>query len=152
MTKPPLAGAPRATITIPMTMAAIATGQTKTHAPQPTNGMNETTSVIPMRIQLTNARIFVLRAGWAGWTMEAFVRVGAAEGGTVAGAGVGAGVGAGLAAAEGGITTPATLESGAQPAAPSYQARSEAANVPSASFRFTSSREKGPSCWPFLPT
>jgi len=79
--------------------------------------------------------------------MEAFGRIGAGAG--VTGAGFGAV--AADAAAEG-ITTPATLESGAQAGAPSYQARSEAAKVPSASLRFTSSMEKGPSCWPFLPT
>jgi hypothetical protein len=86
--------------------------------------------------------------------MEAFGRTGAGAGITAAGAGAGAGAsaGAGAATAAGGITTPVTLESGAHAAAPSYQARSDAAKVPSASLRFTSSREKGPSCWPFLPT
>ena len=68
------------------------------------------------------------------------------------GRGVGVGVGVGVAAAAGGITTPATVESGAQPTAPSYHARSVPAKVPSVSLRLISSSEKGPSCWPFLPT
>jgi len=66
MMRAPLAAAPRTTMTIPMTIAAMATGQTRTHAPQPRKGMNEITSVIPMRTQLITARILVLRAAWAG--------------------------------------------------------------------------------------
>src|ERR1700674_397693 len=42
------------------------------------------------------------------------------------------------------VLTPGTVERAAQPAAPSYQARSERLSVPAASCRFTSSREKGP--------
>ncbi len=44
--------------------------------------------------------------------------------------------------------TPGTVESGAQPAAPSYQALSVRLRVPAASCRLISSSEKGPSCFP----
>src|SRR5438105_5394814 len=40
--------------------------------------------------------------------------------------------------------TPGTVESAAQPAAPSYHARSESLRIPAANCRFTSSRVKGP--------
>jgi hypothetical protein len=75
--------------------------------------------------------------------------VGAGEG-AVAGAGGGAGIGDD--AAVPGTITPAMLESGAHPAAPSYHPRSVAESVPSASFRLTSSIELCPSCCPFRAT
>jgi len=46
------------------------------------------------------------------------------------------------------LSTPGTVESGAHPAAPSYQAWSERLKVPAASWRFISSREKGPVGFP----
>src|SRR6266576_7189407 len=94
MMKTPCAARPRVMTMMPMMMAAIATGQTRNHAPQPMTGMSDTTNVIPSRAQLTRARVRVpLRAGW---TIEAFGRIGAAvaAGCTGAGDGVGAGVGA----------------------------------------------------------
>jgi len=75
--------------------------------------------------------------------------VGAGEG---AGAGAGGGAGIGEDAGVPGTITPAMLESGAHPAAPSYQPRSVAESVPSASFRLTSSIELCPSCCPFRAT
>jgi hypothetical protein len=42
------------------------------------------------------------------------------------------------------LLTPGTVESGAQPAAPSYHAWSERLSVPAANWRFTSLRGKGP--------
>jgi hypothetical protein len=85
--------------------------------------------------------------------MGAIGAVGAGEGacaGTSAGAGGGAGLGDD--AAELGTITPAMLESGAHPAAPSCQPRSVAENAPSASFLLTSSIEYCPSCCPFRAT
>jgi hypothetical protein len=62
--KMPWAVPPRTMVMIPMMMQATATGQTMNHAPQPRNGMSETTSVTPSSDQLTTARVFVpLREG-----------------------------------------------------------------------------------------
>ena len=44
------------------------------------------------------------------------------------------------------ITIPGTVESGAQPAAPSYQARSVAAREPSLSCAWMVATSKGPNC------
>src|SRR2546423_3939682 len=129
MIRIPWAVPPRVRAMIPMMMAAIATGQTRIQVPHPTIGMKETTIVSPRRIQLIIASIAVGR--FAGCTIEAFGRTGATGAGWI-GAGAGAGIGAGVGAAGGGMTTPDTPESGAQPAAPSYQARSGPAKVRSA--------------------
>jgi hypothetical protein len=73
--------------------------------------------------------------------MEAFGRIGAGAGVTGAGVGAGAGAGAGAAAAAGGITTPATLESGAQQRR-LHTRPGRASECSVRRLRFTSSRKK----------
>jgi hypothetical protein len=83
-----------------------------------------------------------------------FTLLGVGRAGGVLGAREGAAGGAGIGGDAGvpGTVTPAMLESGAHPAAPSCHARSVGENVPSASFRLTSSSEYCPSCCPFRAT
>ena len=69
---------PRVRTMIPMMMAAIATGQTRIHDPQPTIGINETTKVMPSSNQLTSENVFVLRG--AAWTIGTFGLTAAAAG------------------------------------------------------------------------
>src|SRR4051794_15426207 len=130
---------------MPMMMAAMATAMPITHPAQPIKGIHETTSVIPIRTQLTRPSTPDPLRG--GWTMEAFGRIGVGAGvrdTTGLGGGRGAGVTAAAGAGAGRIVIPGTPERGAQPAVPSNHARSVPTKVPSASLLLTSSRVNGP--------
>src|SRR3954466_8815668 len=113
MTRLPLTVLPRVSITMPIMIAAMATTEPIAHPAQPISGMHETTSVIPIKTQLTMPSTPAPPRG--GWTMEAFGRIGLAAwmGDTTRlGVGTGDGVTAAAGAGAGRIVMPGTPERG----------------------------------------